>query len=319
MNLAARMEQSAPEGGLRISHNTYRQVRGLFDVTEEPAIRVKGIEEPVRTYLVQQAKPRAFRVASRGIEDLETRMVGRDAELSSLQQAFNALHASRARHSLLIVADAGVGKSRLLYEFENWAEVQGNPYVILKGRAQPQARQQPYGLLHEMVAWRFQIADTDTQEAARQKLITGLAPWFAGGDEAPIHLLGHLIGLDFSSSPHVRGILADPQQIRTRGFHAAAHLLRSMASAPARGAPILMILEDLHWADDGTLDFLSYLDTANRDVAMLMIASTRPSLFDRRPNWIEDATSTRIDLAPLGRAGHSRTGRSALGEIGHRS
>jgi hypothetical protein len=66
VNIAARMEQSAPTGALRISHDTYRHVRGVFDVEPQPPMQVKGIDEPIVTYLVLRAKPRAFRVVTRG-------------------------------------------------------------------------------------------------------------------------------------------------------------------------------------------------------------------------------------------------------------
>ena len=85
VNIAARMEQSAPPGRLRISHDSYRHVRGLFEVSEPAPIQVKGVDEPLRSYLVERAKPSAFRVASRGIEGVHTQMVGREAELGVLR------------------------------------------------------------------------------------------------------------------------------------------------------------------------------------------------------------------------------------------
>ena len=101
--------------------------------------------------------------------------------------------------------------------------------------------------------------------------------------QAHAHLLGHLIGLDFSDSRHIKGILDDGKQIRNRGFHAAAQMFRRI---PARdGAPIVLLLEDLHWADDGSLDFLNYLAQVNRDLPMLMLGVTRPTLFERRTDW----------------------------------
>ena len=90
VNVAARMEQSAPAGGLRISHDTYGHVRGIFDVVAQAPIAVKGIAEPLVTYLVERARPRAFRVETRGIEGVPTPMVGREAELGRLQQAFRS-------------------------------------------------------------------------------------------------------------------------------------------------------------------------------------------------------------------------------------
>jgi class 3 adenylate cyclase len=83
INLAARMEQNAPPGGILITHDTYRHVRGVFDVLRQEPLTVKGKREPALTYRVQRAKPRAFRKPMRGVEGIETRMIGRQAELSS--------------------------------------------------------------------------------------------------------------------------------------------------------------------------------------------------------------------------------------------
>src|SRR5205085_3677983 len=88
VNIAARMEQTAPAGALRISHDAYAQVRGMFEVERQQPLAVKGVDEPIQSYLVLRAKARRFRLGSRGIEGVATRMVGRDAELDALQEAF---------------------------------------------------------------------------------------------------------------------------------------------------------------------------------------------------------------------------------------
>jgi len=303
VNIAARMEQSAPAGGLRISHDTYRHVRGVFDVEPQPPIQVKGVDQPVLTYLVQRAKPRAFRVATRGIEGVETRMVGRDAELAKLQDAFHRLCSGGRLAAVTVVAEAGMGKSRLLYEFQNWAEAGPDRFTIFQGRADPQTQSQPYGLLRHILAWRLQIADSDSMDSAKDKIEQGIAPLFEADDgsdmaQAHAHLLGHLIGLDFTESKHLRGILDDGKQIRDRGFHAAAQMLRRVAAQD--GMPVVLLLDDLHWADDGSLDFLNYLVQVNRDVPMLVLGLTRPTLLERRADWSRTGDiNQRIDLAPL--------------------
>ncbi len=338
VNIAARMEQTAPAGALRISHATYAQVRGVFDVEPQAPIEVKGVDEPIATWLVLRAKPRAFRVVTRGIEGVATRMVGRDTELARLQQAFqrvcNGGDVGDAGHLTIVtvVAEAGVGKSRLLYEFQNWAEAQAASFYLFQGRAHPQTRSQPYGLLRDVLAWRFEIADSDSMEAAKRKLEDGLVPLFSAADgtdrelsraQAQAHLLGHLIGLDFADSPHVKGILQDGRQVRNRAFHAAAQMFRRIAQAgtgtgtgtgtgpEVAAAPIVLLLDDLHWADDGSLDFLAFLFAADRDVPMLVLGLTRPELFERRAGWPGASEAAggfgasgtsgaqRIDLAPL--------------------
>ncbi len=305
VSLAARMEQLAPPGGLRIHHDTYRHVRGVFNVTAEPPLMVKGSDEPQQTYLVHSAKPRAFRVVTRGIEGVESRMVAREAELEQLQDAFRELFTRPRLQVVNVVGEAGLGKSRLVYEFENWAESQPATFCWFRGRAEPLMRKQAFGLLRNLFAWRLEIAEDDDADTARRKLCDGVVPLFDGDAElglAQAHLLGHLLGLDFSDSPHVRGIADDARQLRNRGFHAAAEVLRQ--TARRFQAPPLMLLDDLHWADDGSLDFLHYLAQVQRDEPMLIVCMTRQTLFERRNDWeLLTAGHTRIELQPLDKRG----------------
>jgi class 3 adenylate cyclase/tetratricopeptide (TPR) repeat protein len=303
VNVAARMEQTAPAGALRISHDTYTQVRGLFEVDAQEPLAVKGVDAPVQSYLVQRAKPRQFRIRTRGIEGVATRMIGRDAELETLQAAYHRLFAQRTMAAVTVVAEAGIGKSRLLYEFQAWSEDRPESFSLFRGRATPATGMQAFGLLHDIIAWRFQIHDDDTVEAARQKMEDGIVPLFLHDDgpdlaEGHAHLLGHLIGIEWKQSRHIRGILEDPKQIRNRAFHAAAQLFRRVSAS--EDLPIVLQLDDLHWADGETLDFLNYLAEVNRDVPLLVLSFTRPTLFERRTDWSSaEGIHTRIDLAPL--------------------
>jgi len=309
VNIAARMEQTAPAGGLRISHDTYAQVRGLFEVEAQEPLLVKGVDAPVSSYLVLRAKPRSFRIGTRGIEGVATRMIGRDAELEALQAAYHRLFAERSLTAVTVVAEAGIGKSRLLYEFEAWSEARPESFFLFRGRATPATGTQAFGLLRDIIAWRFQINDDDSLEAAHRKMEDGIVPLFLHDDgpdlaEAHAHLLGHLIGIEWRGSRHIRGILDDPRQIRNRAFHAAAQLFRRVSASD--GSPVVLQLEDLHWADSESLDFLNYLAEVNRDAPLLVLGFTRPTLFERRPDWSStEGLHTRIDLQPLSK-GYSR-------------
>lgn len=299
VNIAARMEQSAPPGALRISHDTYRHVRGVFDVELQPPLLVKGRDAPLTTYLVQRAKPRAFRVASRGIDGVETPLVGRSAELAALCSSFEAVLVGRTLVAVTLVGDAGLGKSRLLAEFQNTLEVHPKPFWLLLGRSQPHSALLAYGLLRDVLAWRFQIADSDSAELARRKLVDGMAPLFAEEGDLTAHLLGQLIGLDFSASRLLEGMLGDGRQLRDRAFLAGAQLLRRLADSD--GSPLVMLLDDLHWADDGSLDFVRHLLQQHRDLPLLLVMLARPALFERRSAWVEgDGCHRRIELMPLG-------------------
>ena len=303
VHIAARMEQTAPAGALRISHDTYAQVRGLFEVLVQEPLAVKGVDAPVQSYVVTHAKPRQFRIGTRGIEGVATRMIGRDAELEALQAAFERLFHERRLAVVTVVGDAGLGKSRLLYEFAAWSDARPERFFLFRGRATPATGSQAYGLLRDIVAWRLQILDDDSLEAARRKMEDGIVPLFVETDgpdlaEAHAHLLGHLIGIDWKHSRHLRGILEDPKQIRNRAFHAAAQFFRRVSAID--GSPVVVQLEDLHWADAESLEFLNYLAEVDRDVPLLVLAFTRPTLFERRTDWRGiEGLQQRLDLQPL--------------------
>jgi predicted ATPase len=283
----------------------------MFEVQVQDPIVVKGVDEPIQSYLVMRALPRSHRGGGRGIDGVETRMIGRGSEMLLLQEAFDNLVDCEHLSAITVVAEAGLGKSRLLYEFENWVKNQPVRHCLFRGRASPQTQGQPFGLLRDILAWHFQIADNDSIELARGKIEKGVMPLFTHEDgddvaEGHAHLLGHLIGVEYRASKHIKGILDDPKQIRSRALHAAAQVFRRsthVAGNPNQ-LPVVLQVEDLHWADNETLDFLNDLVETNSDVAMLMLCVSRPTLFERRATWLNGLKNKkiqlrRIDLHPL--------------------
>lgn len=293
VNIAARMEQSAPPGTLRISQDTYHHVRGVFDVQPQPPLQVKGHDAPVTTYLVSGVKPRAFRLARRGIEGLDTPMVGREGELSRLLGALDTAARDRRLQAVTVIGEAGLGKSRLLQEFQAAVELDLRAFWLLLGRADPAQRLQPYGLLRDLLAWRLQIADSDSAEVAKARLVEGLAPRFAERGETQARLIGQLIGLDFSDHADLHGVA--PRELRDRAFAALAAYLRGLAASD--GSTVVMLLEDLQWADDGSLDFVEHLLRAHEPLPLALVMTARPALLERRATWGEGATA--VTLAPL--------------------
>ena len=327
VNIAARMEQSAPVGALRISHDTYQHVRGVFDVQPQPPLQVKGHDAPILTYLVASAKPRAFRLARRGIEGLDTPMVGRAAELAQLLAALTAATTTQQVHAVTVIADAGLGKSRLIHEFQAALELDARAFWLLLGRADPAQRLQPYGLLRDLLAWRLQIADSDSAEVAKAKLVEGLAPRFGanamggvggvsgvggvGGQsglsaETQARLIGQLIGFDFASHADLHGVT--PRQLRDRAFAALSGYLRGLAASD--GATVVMLLEDLQWADDGSLDFIKYLlataEPRPLPLPLALVMTARPTLLERHADWGQVGGPERGEAQPqVGAARHT--------------
>jgi class 3 adenylate cyclase/tetratricopeptide (TPR) repeat protein len=307
VHVAARMEQTAPRGRVRISHDTWQQVRGVFDVQVQPPMQIKGQDAPIATWLVIKAKPRAFRVPARGIEGSETALVGRSAELAQLLEGFETVCRTRAVCSVTLLGDAGVGKSRLVHELQHRLDRDERDFWLLLGRAMPSTRLQPYGLLRNVVAWRLQIADSDPAALARSRLVDGLLPLLAGDgvgtDEATAQAeaLGQLLGMDFSASPRLAALLNDSRALRDRALAALARVLRRLAASD--GSPIVMLLDDLQWADDASLDALWWL-RGQAGLPLLQVCTARPEFAERRPAWATpepaDERHPALRLPPLG-------------------
>lgn len=297
VNVASRLEHAAPTGGVLIAHATYRQVRGVFDVVVQTPLTVKGKVEPLVTYLVQRAKPRAFRTLMRGVEGIETQLIGRDTEMMQLQTAFQEGLAGHTMRALTVVAEAGLGKSRLLQEFLHWAEVSGTDCYIFRGNATPATSDTPYALLRDILAFRFEILESDSLEMAQAKLERGMAVLCPTDEkiQEKTHFIGHLAGWDFSASPYLRGILSDAPQIRAIALHLLALFFQNVANTQG----VMIVLEDLHWADRGSLEALRHvLSNLPADTPLLALANARPTLFERDPGW----QTVRLDLHPLSEA-----------------
>ncbi|MBN1260267.1 MAG: tetratricopeptide repeat protein [Anaerolineae bacterium] len=301
VNLAQRVQDAAPVDGILITHDTYRQVRGIFDVTPLPQITVKGRDEPLHVYQVHRAKPRVFRVSSRGVEGIETRMIGRSKELALLQHAYTETAELHGCRMISIVGEAGIGKSRLLYEFENWTEFQSAQTLYFKGRARPETQTMPYSLLRDLISFRFEIQESDDRETILAKLEAGFGEHLGSdgsGSRRQALVIGQLLGFDLPTSSETAAILGDPQQLYDRGLNYLTRFFRNAS----RAFPVALLLEDIHWADTSSLETIEHLLAALSDHPLLVIGLTRPILFERYPAWAEELPNHQsLMLQPLSR------------------
>jgi tetratricopeptide (TPR) repeat protein len=244
-----------------------------------------------------------FHMPTFSVAGIKTRMVGRDAELLMLQNMFLDATEDAEVHVVTILADAGLGKSRLLYEFEKWLEAQPGEISYFKGRASPESQETPFGLMRQIFAHRLDILESDSSTEVREKFRAGMAPTL---NTIQADLVGQLIGLDFSHSEAVQAQLGS----ESFGDLATNYLTKYVQIIASE--PTVMFFEDIHWADDSSLDLLDYLVTMIPDTRLLVVCLARPSLFDRRPNWGEgQEIYTRIHLKSLSR----RASRELVREI----
>lgn len=299
VNLAARLNAAARPGELLISHDTYRLVRGMFEVDIQPPLQVKGKSGLVQTYLVEALKPRAFHIEVRGVEGVETALVGRQAELDALKDAFRRLFGRQPLRLVTLVGDMGLGKSRILQEFLAWTDPLPEDFYLFQGRSHPSETTTPYALWRDIFSFRFQIQDSDPLAVVHEKMERGFAEFMPDDERAleKSHIVGQLIGFDFSASPYLRGVLQDPKQMRSLGF---ATLARFFVTA-AESYPIVLVADDIHWADRGSLDALTFLYTHIPAITpFLALCTARPSLFERAPDWgIGLPAAAKLELKPL--------------------
>lgn len=295
VNLASRLEHAAPVDGVLISHDTYRHVKGVFTVRVQPPIHVKGKRRPVRSYLVEDVRPRAFRLGTRGVEGIETRMVGRDAEMELLRTLLVETLSDGAARSVCVVGDAGLGKSRLLYEFEDWLHLEPTEVRLFKARADQQHTGEPLFLIRDLLFSRFGIAEDESPEVAVDQLISGVRELVPAIGDREVGLLAAGAGL---ASPLEAIDSANRPPASLEQMSAA---LAEFVRHAAADLPVVVLLEDLHWADELSLDAVDSLMRRCTDARVFMILLSRPGPFERHPVASRNG-SHRIELTPLDEA-----------------
>src|SRR6185295_6182992 len=312
ITLAGRLKEAAPPGGITVAHETFTLVRGVFTFTQREPLRVRGRKDPVEVYLVTQVKPRAFRLRAQGIEGVETKMIGREIELRLLQEALTLTLEDGETQVVTVVGEAGVGKSRLVCEFSDWADVQEATVWFFQARATQPSMLEPYSLTRDLFSFRFRILDSDPLTVVHEKFIKGVEEFLGQGSERKAHFIGQLVGFDFSSKPDVEAALKDGDAFR----RVAQGYLGELFTTASKANPVMLHIEDVHWADDRSLDLINNLVRDNTDLPLFVLCMARPSLYERRPQWGEGQRfHERIQLEPLSQLSSRRLVRELLKHV----
>jgi class 3 adenylate cyclase/tetratricopeptide (TPR) repeat protein len=312
VNRTARLQAAAPPGGILISADTLRHVRGSFALQPLPGLELKGIEAPVDGYLVLSERPRGFRLdAARGVEGVETRTIGRQLELRQLQEHFAEVVEERQWRVVTIVGDAGVGKSRLLGELDGWLAEIPDELWWFRGRASPAGENRPNALLRDVIVSRLEIQESDGPDEVVEKWHRGFDRVFGSGEESrrKSAVIAKWLGFDLGEDDVV-GVSGSPdsQRLRERAVEYTAECFCRLGLE----SPVVVLLEDLHWADDGSLDWMDDAAPLLRNSPVLVVATARPSLLERRPHWGEGLSHhARLRLPSLSR----RQSRQMVGEL----
>ncbi|MEP7297919.1 MAG: adenylate/guanylate cyclase domain-containing protein [Burkholderiales bacterium] len=269
VNVAARLEQAAPDNGVYIGEMTYRLVRDAVRVERVEALELKGKTERVAAYRL---------VSVQGIDGnlrrQDTPIVGRDEELAALARAFREVRDGRAARLVTVFGDAGAGKSRLV--FEAVARTAGQTQVV-RGRCLPYGDGITFWPLVTMLRDAAEIRADDAPELAYSKVL-GLV-----GERDVADRLAAATGLSVATFPLLE-------------LQWAARKFLEILSAEG---PVLALIDDIHWAEPAFLDLLEHVIDASTGAPLLLLATSRHDLLEEHPQWGKRPSSSRIVLQPL--------------------
>ncbi|HEY3035509.1 MAG TPA: AAA family ATPase, partial [Streptosporangiaceae bacterium] len=272
VNTAARLQAAAPVNGVLVGERTFRETRAVIDYRAAAPVAAKGKREPVPVWEALQARARL------GVDvplEARTALVGRERELHVLRDALARVQAERTPQLVTLVGVPGIGKSRLLFELLQIVDAEADLISWRQGRSLPYGEGVSFWALAEMVKAQAGILEDDPSDQAEAKLAAMAADVVSGAADADwvARLLGALLGVGSG------GVLAggDGDEV----FAAWRHFFEALAEA----RPLVLVFEDLHWADDGLLDFIDYLAGWAGEVPLLVLATARPELLTRRPSW----------------------------------
>jgi class 3 adenylate cyclase/tetratricopeptide (TPR) repeat protein len=287
VNTASRLQEVAPVGGVLVGEPTYGVTRDLFEYEPLPPVRVKGKAHPVPVWRATAARSRyGYGVARRSLGDF----VGRDDELELLKRLFGRAYRERSVQLVTVVGEPGVGKSRLAAEFFSYIDDLPDLVYWRQGRCLPYGQGITFWALGEVVKAHVGLLDTDTPAEASSKLAVALRECVEDASEQDwlMRRLAPLVGL---APPEVGA----PE--RAEHFAAWRRLLEAMAAI----RPLVLLIEDLHWADRALVEFLEHLVEWASDVPMVVVCTARPELYGQHPGWGGGKrNSMTITLSPLG-------------------
>jgi len=283
-HLAARMEQLAPPGSIRLTAATLGLVEGLVRVTALGPVPVKGMTEPVEVFELVGAsalRRRLQAAAARGL----TRFVGREAELAALVQSLERAEAGRGQ-VVAVVGEAGVGKSRLVYEFIQGHHLQG--WRVLESASVSYGKATPYYPVIDLLKRYSQVEDTDDPRTIRAK-VTGQVLTLEATLQDALPALLSLLDVLPEDSPFRQ---LDPSQRRQRTLEALQRVLLRESQVQ----PLLLVFEDLHWIDAETQAILDRLVDRLPTARLLLLVNYRP---EYQHGWGSKTFYTQLRLDPL--------------------
>jgi class 3 adenylate cyclase/tetratricopeptide (TPR) repeat protein len=300
VNVASRLQSAARPGSVTVGEATHRLTRGPIEYEELEPLTLKGKAEPVPAW--EAVRLLVSGTAARGSRSTAP-LIGREDESSLLLSLFDRVVREGRPHLVTVIGQAGVGKTRLLREFATQLAKREQQAAFRVGHCPAYGAGLAYWALGEIIRGQFEIVDTDDSQLAWAKLLHGIEAVNTKleTDEPPERLAATIarpLGIeppaDLANGTGLHDA-EDPQQMRDRLFSA----VRSLVEAASKRWPVVIAIEDIHWADEGMLDLIDYMARWIRGPA-LFVCLARDELLERRPGWGGGRRNyTTIALEPL--------------------
>jgi class 3 adenylate cyclase/tetratricopeptide (TPR) repeat protein len=286
VNTASRLQSAAPTGGILVGERTYRLTRSVFDFEPMGPVRVKGKADPLPVWIAKGARSRFGTDLGRAVS---TPWVDRDDELELLKRTFARAVREPSVQLVTLMGEPGVGKSRLATEFFAYVDDLPETTSWRQGRCLPYGEGVTFWGLGEIVKAQAGILGSDGAREADEKLAAAVSAVVQDpAEQGWVHArLAPLIGLADATPEGIE---------RGEAFSAWRQFIEAIASV----RPLVLVLEDVHWADAALLAFIEHVVEWSSGVPILVICTARPELFDREPGWGGGKRNwSTISLAPL--------------------
>jgi class 3 adenylate cyclase/tetratricopeptide (TPR) repeat protein len=286
VNLARRLQEASAPGNILVSERVYQSTKVLFDFRTVPALRLKGIAQPIEGYYLAGIKEKPGR--TRGVEGFFSPMVGREAELDALRASVEGLCSDHHGRLIFVCGEAGIGKSRLLAEFKEL--IAEKNLTVLEGQSLTYRKSASYWIFNDLLRNYLKVTADTPQAQLRERLVSRASAILGANSREALPYLENLLSLGQSDETIAqRMALLDAEQLRRQSFLS----IRNLLWGEARLKPIVVVLEDLHWADGVSLDLLEFLIDGLLDVPILFVGVTR-NISDSRLATVVDLGRRRL-------------------------
>lgn len=252
VNLASRLKDVAERGEILVSEPVFRASRYLFEYEVLPPVSVKGIEDPIKIFKPQGVKEKPE--PKRGLRGLYSPLVGRDKEFSLLKKIVTNLEGGEGG-AVFILGEAGLGKTRLLAELKKSITVPTSPITILEGRCVGYSETMPYWPFLQILETIFEITEQDSNTIIQKKFLKKTKEIFSDTWQDVVPYIGYLFSVRFADELDEKVKYLDAEDLKIQIFVT----IRRLLSALSRMRPLMLVIEDYHWIDTTSLEFLQFL------------------------------------------------------------